>query len=108
MACNATKMTAAIEEWKAHIDGLLPIQGRAFARLCAKDFGQAADAIELGNDAPARYDGINYADIRMAEDEFRQLSTVPREPAFCMTTFASDLMSDQAFALAATSRVMAI
>lgn len=107
MTCNATKMTAAIEKWKAHIDGLPPIEGRAFARLCADDFGQAADAIEFGDNAPARYDGINYADIRMAEDEFRQLGMILREPPFCMTAFASDLISGQALALAATSRALA-
>ena len=84
---NLDKMNEAVERWKsqhAAINDMVAAQ--AFAQKCADDFGNAARCIEADEPVPAHYEGIDYASIRMAEDEFRQLAIPARSVTMASIT----------------------
>ena len=81
---NQQKMEAGIQKWKDHLETLTNEEYTQYAHNCAARLGDYAKQIEAG----LFLDGINYADLRMAEDFFR--SAALKKHTFVM---ANNVMS---------------
>jgi hypothetical protein len=70
---NMEKMQQTVAKWKAEIAAAPSHKAPHLATNAASRIGRLAAMVEQGEDLPSWAEGIDYATLRMVEDEFRAM-----------------------------------